>query len=305
MVGLGVLVGLGGCASQNRDEPLGERPVRVVTTTTMITDAVTIVGGEHVEVHGLMGAGVDPHQYEEKPGDISRMQRADVIFYNGLHLEGKMADVFAQMRGRIKTVAVAEVLPKEQLRAVPGFEGGFDPHVWFDVTLWIKVVEHIRDTLVALDGTHADTYRTNAAKHITELTELHDYVKKQAERLSPPQRVLATAHDAFGYFGRAYGFEVHGLQGVSTEAEASISDVQKLAAFLVERRIPALFVESSVPTKTIEAVQKAVQARDFHVVIGGELYSDALGSPDTPEGSYVGMVRHNIDTIVKALMQGR
>lgn len=300
-LGLGVLASLGGCAGQSKDGPLGERPVRVVTTTTMITDAVKIVGGPRVEVHGLMGAGVDPHQYEEKPGDISQMQRADVIFYNGLHLEGKMSDVFAQMRGRIKTVAVAEAIPKEQLRAVEGFEGGFDPHVWFDVALWSRVVEHIRDTLAALDSGHAETYRANAAKHLKELAELHGYVTKQAERIPPKQRVLVTAHDAFGYFGRAYGFEVHGLQGVSTEAEASIADVQKLAAFLAERRIPALFVESSVSTKTIEAVQEAVKARGFRVAIGGELFSDALGNPGTPEGTYVGMVRHNIDTMVHAL----
>lgn len=304
---LGIALGLAlcatGCGTAAKDGPLAERTIRVVTTTTMITDAVKIVGGKRVDVAGLMGAGIDPHEYEASAGDVTRMERADIIFYNGLHLEGKMGEVFAKMSGKTKTVAVADGIPKDQIRAVLGIEGGHDPHVWFDVTLWMKAVEQVRDSLVALDPKHAETFRANAKKHVAELADLHEYVKKQAARIPPQQRVLVTAHDAFSYFARAYGFEVRGLQGVSTAAEASISDVAKLAEFIAQRRIPAMFVESSVPKKNIEAVQAAVKRLGFAVDIGGELFSDALGDPGTPKGTYVGMVRHNIDTMVKALMR--
>jgi manganese/zinc/iron transport system substrate-binding protein len=251
-----------------------------------------------------MGPGVDPHLYKASAGDTVRMARADVIFYNGLHLEGKMTEVFEQMSRRVKTVAVTDRLDRERdvRPAPPGYEGSHDPHVWFDVRLWMKAVECVRDTLTELDPTHADVYRTNAETYLAELAKLHEYVKTQASRVPPERRVLITAHDAFYYFGHAYGFEVRGLQGVSTATEAGTADVQQLAQFIAQRRIPAIFVESSVSPKTIEAVKAAVRARGFGVQIGGELFSDAMGDPGTPEGSYVGMVRHNVDTLVSALL---
>jgi len=281
---------------------LSQRPIRVVTTIGMITDIVQVVGGERVQVTGLMGPGVDPHLYKASEGDVIRMAEADLVFYNGLHLEAKLAEVLEKMEGRIKTVAVTNDIDRSALLAPPEFEGAYDPHVWFDVTLWMKAVEEVRDTLIEVDPEHADLYHANAENYLTELNEIHDYVKAQAEKVPPEQRVLITAHDAFNYFGRAYDFEVRGLQGISTASEAGTADVQALAEFIAERKIPAVFVESSVSPRTIEAVQAAVRAKGFQVEIGGELFSDAMGNPGTLEGTYTGMVRHNIDTIVSSLL---
>lgn len=295
---------LAGCspgdAASRQD--LADRPIRAVATTGMIADAVAAVGGVRVQVSGLMGPGIDPHLYRASEGDVRRLAEADVIFYNGLHLEASMAQVLEQMQGRILTVAVAEAVPEAERLAPPEFAGAYDPHVWFDVRLWSLAVERIRDRLAELDPIHAQVYQANAAAYLAELEALDVHVHEQAARVPSAQRVLITAHDAFNYFGRAYGFEVRGLQGISTATEASTADVQALAAFIVERRIPALFVESSVPPRTIEAVQAAARARGFEVRIGGQLFSDALGSPETPAATYPGMVRHNIDTIVAALL---
>ena len=281
---------------------LAERQVRVVATIGMITDVAQNIGGERVEVIGLMGPGIDPHLYKASEGDVSRLQQADVIFYGGLHLEAQMGGVLERMEdGEIRTVAVTDGIDRSLLLAPPEFEGAYDPHVWFDVTLWMKAAESIRDTLIEMDPTSAQGYRDNATRYLQELADLHEYVLAQAERVPADKRVIITAHDAFNYFGRAYGFEVRGLQGISTEAQASTADVQALADFIAERQIPAIFVESSVPQRTLEAVQAAVQSRGFNVQIGGTLFSDAMGNPGTPEGTYIGMVRHNVDTVVTAL----
>lgn len=295
-----LLLGCGRAAEQPQGN-LGDRQIRAVTTIGMIGDVVQNVGGERVAVTALMGPGIDPHLYKASEGDVTRMAEADVIFYNGLHLEAAMGEVLERMEGRIRTVAVTEGIDRSVLLAPPEFQGAYDPHVWFDVTLWMKAAERVRDTLVEMDPQSAEIYRANAEKYLAELEALHAYVQEQAAKVPAEQRVLVTAHDAFNYFGRAYGFEVRGLQGISTAAEASTADVQALAAFIAERRIPAIFVESSVPPRTIEAVQAAVEARDFNVTIGGQLFSDAMGDPGAPEGTYAGMVRHNIDTIVGAL----
>lgn len=285
-----------------RDVPLAERPIRVVTTVGMVTDLVQQVGGERVQVTGLMGPGVDPHLYRASEGDVIKLANADIVFYNGLHLEAKLVEVFERMGGRVRTVAVTDYIDRAKLNAPPEFEGNYDPHVWFDVTLWMTTVDRVRDTLSELDPGSTDYYRANANRYRAELEALDAYVRAQAARVPPEQRVLITAHDAFNYFGQAYGFEVRGLQGISTAAEAGTADVQDLARFIAERRIRAIFVESSVPPRTIEAVRAAVRARGWDVRIGGELFSDAMGTPGTPEGTYVGMVRHNIDTIVGALV---
>jgi manganese/zinc/iron transport system substrate-binding protein len=294
-----------GCGEESADgnDDLSQRPIKVVATIGMITDIVKNIGGERVEVEGLMGPGVDPHLYKASEGDVGRLAEADLIFYNGLHLEAQMAGVLERMADQnIRTIAVTDGIDRTVLQAPPEFQGSYDPHVWFDVTLWMEAAEQVRDTLVEVDPTHADSYRANAERYLAELSELHEYVQSQAERVPAEQRVLITAHDAFNYFGRAYGFEVRGLQGISTESEASTADVQELAGFIAERQIPAIFVESSVPQRTIEAVQAAVQSQGFDVQIGGQLFSDAMGNPGTPEGTYAGMVRHNIDTIVNALL---
>lgn len=293
-----------GCSPENggADGALSNRTIRIVATTGMVADAVKSVGGERVEVTSLMGPGVDPHLYKASEGDVTRMAEADAIFYNGLHLEGKLTEVFEQMKRRkVRTVAVAGGIDSSLLLSPPEFEGAKDPHIWFDVNLWMKAVEIIRDSLVDLDPTHGETYEAQSTAYLEELTALHQYVLDEAVKIPEAQRVLITAHDAFNYFGRAYGFEVRGLQGISTAAEAGTGDVQNLVAFIAKRKIPAMFVESSVPKRSIEAVQAAVRARGFEVNIGGELFSDAMGSSGSPEGTYQGMVRHNIDTIKTAL----
>ena len=280
-----------------------QKPIRVVTTIGMITDIVQNVGGDRVNATGLMGPGIDPHLYKASEGDVARLAGADLIFYNGLHLEGKMAGVLERMQDQIKTVAVTQDIDRTILLAPPEFEGAYDPHVWFNVALWMKTVERVRDTLIEVDKGSAELYRANTKDYLAKLEELHNYVMQQAEQVPPDQRVLVTAHDAFNYFGRAYGFEVRGLQGISTATEAGTADVQALVQFIVERRIPAMFVETSVPRRSIEAVQAAVKAKGFSVEIGGQLFSDAMGASGTSEGTYIGMVRHNIDTIVASLLQ--
>ena len=296
-----VLVGTG-CDPKGQPDMSTDSKLRVVTTIGMITDVVRNVGAERVDVVGMMGPGVDPHLYKLTAKDVQRLGSAHLIFYNGLHLESKMGDVLAKMQGNTKTVAVTDAVNQDMLLSPPEFEGQFDPHLWFDVTLWMKTVGKVRDALSEFDPDNTMMYWTNAERYLARLAELHQYVKSQAERVPPQQRVLVTAHDAFNYFGKAYGFEVRGLQGISTATEAGIADVQALATFIAERRIPAVFVESSVSSRSLEAVQAAVRSKGFDVKIGGELFSDAMGNEGTPEGTYIGMVRHNIDTIVNALV---
>ncbi len=282
--------------------PISDRVINVVTTTGMIADITKNVGGDRVNVEALMGPGVDPHLYKASEGDVIRLQQADIIFYNGLHLEAQMGKVLERLNefGK-KTVAVTDKIDRSLLESPPAFAGNYDPHVWFDVTMWMKAVEQVQETLIEMDPDHRSEYEANAEAYLKELQALHQYVLDQAGTIPTEQRVLITAHDAFNYFGRIYGFDVRGLQGISTEAQAGTADVQELASFIAEKKIPAIFVESSVPRRNVEAVQAAVQARGFNVEIGGSLYSDAMGTAGTPEGTYIGMVRHNIDTIVKAL----
>ena len=297
---LTLLTGIG-CDGKRQPDAATTGKLTVVTTIGMITDIVRNVGGTHVEVTGLMGPGVDPHLYKATAGDVARLTSAKLIFYNGLHLESKMGEILAKMTGNTKTIAVTDDVDKAHLLTPPEFEGQYDPHLWFDVTLWMKAVEKVRNTLTEIDPGHQADYEANAERYLAELAELHQYVKTQAEKVPSEQRVLVTAHDAFNYFGKAYGFEVRGLQGISTATEAGIADVQELATFIAERRIPAIFVESSVSSRSIEAVKAAVNSKGFNVKIGGQLFSDAMGTDGTPAGTYIGMVRHNIDTITAAL----
>ncbi|MCS6826809.1 MAG: zinc ABC transporter substrate-binding protein [Caldilinea sp.] len=303
---LGVLLilalSLSACAATPTAASNGK--LTIVTTTGMIADIVRNVGGERVQVTALMGPGVDPHLYKASEGDVRRLQSAKLIFYNGLHLEAQLGEVLKKMNDfGVTTVAVAEGIDPGRLLAHPTYPDLYDPHIWFDVTLWMQAVERVKEALIAADPDHADEYEANTAAYLKELETLHQYVLSQAAKVPTEKRVLITAHDAFHYFGRAYGFEVRGLQGISTEAQPGAADVQNLAAFIVERRIPAIFVETSVPQRNIEAVQAAVQARGFDVRLGGALFSDAMGEEGTPEGTYIGMVKHNIDTIVRALLE--
>lgn len=290
-----------GRESDDSHERAAGKPVNIVTTIGMIADVTRNVGGEHVTVTGLMGPGIDPHLYRAREGDVMRMAEADIILYNGLHLEGKMTEVFEKMERMVKTAAVTDGIDRSLLLAPPEFEGAYDPHVWFDVSLWSNATEQIRNTLIDFDPRNEADYRTNTEAYLAELSALHEYVKERAATLPEERRTIITAHDAFNYFGRAYGFDVRGLQGISTASEAGTADVQALADLIVERGVPAIFVETSVPRRYIEALQAAVRSRGFEVEIGGNLYSDALGGPQTDADTYISMVRHNVDTIVTAL----
>jgi manganese/zinc/iron transport system substrate-binding protein len=300
----GLLLALAGCANGPANGgDLSGRPIRAVATTSMIADLVREVGGERVTVEGLMGPNVDPHLYRPTEGDVTRMTSADVIFFNGLHLEGKMAEVLIQVeRQGIAAEPVAEAVPEDRRLAPPEFQGNYDPHVWMDAQLWKAAAAAVAERLAALDTAHAEGYRQRLAAYTARLDSLDRWVRARVAEVPEPQRALVTAHDAFNYFGRAYGFEVRGLQGISTATEAGTADVQGLARFVAERRIPAMFVESSISPRSIQAVQEAVQARGFSVRIGGSLYSDALGGPGSGAETYEGMIRHNVNTIVEALL---
>ena len=294
---------LSGCAKVNATTvpDVSGRTIKAVATTGMIGDIVTNVAGERVELSTLMGPGIDPHLYKASEGDVQDLVEADVIFYNGLHLEAKMSDVLERLEGGVITAAVTSRLPRSELLRPPQFAGAYDPHVWFDVRYWMEAARTVRDTLEELDPAHAELYQRNAGRYLRDLEELDREVRMLTATVPDGRRVLVTAHDAFNYFGRAYGFEVRGLQGISTATEAGTGDVQDLARFIADRRIPAVFVESSDSQRTIEAVREAVRSRGFDVQIGGQLYSDAMGDPGTPDGTYMGMVRHNVRTIVTAL----
>ena len=278
------------------------RQINVVTTVGMITDIVRNVGGERVAVRGLMGPGVDPHLYKPSAGDAIRLGNADIIFYGGLHLEGRMAELFEKIELTGKpAVAVSRDIDPKRLRQPPEFEGKYDPHIWFDVSLWQSATRTVAAALTSLDPNSAALYAANASAYLAKLETLDQYARSQIATIPAAQRVMITAHDAFGYFGQAYGMEVRGLQGISTASEISAADVQGLTEFITSRKIKALFVESSVPESTVRAVQEAVRSRGHEVVIGGELFSDAMGAEGTPEGTYIGMVTFNVDTIVSAL----
>jgi manganese/zinc/iron transport system substrate-binding protein len=287
-----------GCAAP---EKAGEK-LRVVTTVGMIDDVVRQIGGDRVQTEALMGPGVDPHLYRPTASDVGKLERADLIFYGGLELEGRMTEIFERMRAKgTPTIAVGEAVPAAQRREHPTYKGRYDPHLWFDVSLWTEVAGAIRDGLIEADPPGKATYEAGYATTAKQLTELDAYVRSKVSEVPETQRVLITAHDAFGYFGDRYGFEVLGVQGTSTAAEAAAGTLVRLADLIAKRKIKAIFVESSVPPATIEALKRAVRARGWDVKIGGELFSDAMGQPGTPEGTYEGMVRHNVETIVQAL----
>ena len=300
---LGALAISLGFANRNRVTDEDDR-IAIATSVGMITDVVRNIGGDLVAVTGLMGPGIDPHTYKPRASDITTLGDADVIFYGGLSLEGRMIETFEKIHdgGAIPAIAVSEAVPEEMRIAHSDAAYAWDPHLWFDVSLWTIVAEGIAESLAREFPRHADTFRERFAAYQGELEELDAWVVEQADRLPPEQRVLITAHDAFEYFGRRYGFEVLGVQGVSTASEAGAGDIQDLADIIVAREIRAIFVESSVPPATIEAVQAAVRAQGWNVEIGGSLYADAYGEEGTPDGTYIGMIRANVETIVGALL---
>lgn len=283
--------------------PNDDGKLRITATTGMIADAARQVGGDYVEVTGLMGAGIDPHLYKASQGDVRKLDHADIIFYNGLHLEGKMGEIFEKLESKKPVVAVASNLKEAQLLsdAAATGEAAHDPHIWFDVRLWMSAVEVIRDALAEKDPEHAEQYASNADAYLTEMEKLDAYARDQIASIPEERRILVTAHDAFGYFGKAYGLQVTGLQGMNTMSEYGSKDVSGLRDFLVDNGIKAVFIESSVSSKSIESVIEGAKKLGHEVVIGGELFSDAMGDAGTPEGTYLGMVKHNVDAIVEAL----
>lgn len=289
-----------GSSEQNVETDGGKKTV--VATTTMLKDLTEQISQGDLQVEGLMGPGVDPHLYKPSAGDVNKLQNADLVVYGGLHLEGQMGEVFKNLESKGKRVLdSSEGIDKSMLISSEDFEGNYDPHIWFDVKIWEEVAQNVESSLEEIDPENSETYKENLDKYLKELDELNRYVEKRAEEVPEDQRVLVTAHDAFNYFAKRYGFEVKGLQGLSTESEASTADISEISDFIKDRKIKAVFVESSVPKKNIEALQESVKAKGFDVEIGGELYSDSLGDESSGADTYIGTIRHNIDTIVEAL----
>lgn len=288
------------CKVEKKDE--NKYVETIVCTTGMLGDAVEQIVGPNVKVITLMGPGVDPHLYKATQGDLKSLTNADVIVYNGLHLEGKMGEIFEKLEKQKHIIVATEGLTKIDYINNTEFQGAQDPHIWFDVALWSKAVQHIGNELIKLStDSIADQFAKNTKAYRTQLSNLSDHVENELGSLDSSKRILITAHDAFSYFGRAYNFEVKGLQGISTTSEYGLKDVSDLVNYIVENKIKAVFVESSVSEKSLQAVVEGCLQKNHQVQIGGQLYSDAMGEAGTPEGTYVGMVKHNVKTIVEGL----
>lgn len=285
-----------------KQSPVENYPIRITATTTILADLVQEIGGDHVDVSSLMGPGVDPHLYQAGAGAVSKLQDSDIVAHHGLHLEGKMGDIFRSLdKQGHRSICLEDGLDPLSLLSDENNPEVHDPHVWFDVSIWKQAANHVAVQLALYDPENAADYQENLDSYLMELDALETYIHDRVSEIPEDQRVLITAHDAFRYFGRAYGIEVRGLQGISTDAEASTSAVSDLATLIATKKIRAIFIESSVPIKNVEALQDATKARGFDVEIGGELYSDALGDPSSDAGTYIGMVRANVDTIVNSL----
>ncbi|NOZ39981.1 MAG: zinc ABC transporter solute-binding protein [Planctomycetes bacterium] len=282
----------------------GEYPINVLCTTGQVAEMVRRIGGEHLQVTALMDHSVDPHLFKPLFDDVAKLSQADIIFYNGLHLEGRMADMFVQRARKKPTYAVTEGLvarKDKRLREPPEFAGMYDPHVWHDVLLWSDCVQDVADVLGKLDPPHAKEYDENAHRYREELAKLHQHCRDEIATIPEQSRVLITAHDAFGYFGKAYDIEVFGLKGISSEEEIDLAHQEEVQQMIMERKIPAVFVESTINSRAIEALIEPCVAAGWDLQNGGELYSDALGVAGSDASTYTGMIRHNVKTIVEAL----
>lgn len=304
---LGVLAVLFASGCETNEDPASSSgpsgyPFQIVATVGMVADIAREVAGPRADVKGIIGEGVDPHLYKPTSTDVKRLQSADVVFYNGLMLEGKMADVLVSVARRGRPVfAVTETIGEQGDYVIVDSESHHDPHVWMDVRGWMEGVEVIEGSLSRYDPDNAPEYSKRADAYLAELEKLDDYARRSLASIPEEQRVLVTAHDAFGYMSRAYGIEVRAIQGLSTESEAGVRDIEELVAFLVARKIPAVFVESSVSDRNVRALIEGARAKGHDLVIGGELFSDAMGEAGTYEGTYIGMIDHNVTTITRAL----
>jgi manganese/zinc/iron transport system substrate-binding protein len=293
-------------AQETTPEPLSgcsEPSINVVATVGMIADVVSEIGANCVQVTAMMGPGVDPHLYTATEGDVELLFFADIIFYGGLNLEARMSDVFEQVREGLEkpTIPVSERIPDDLILTEPQFNAP-DPHVWMDIMLWKYAAEAIRDGLSEFMPEQSDYFAWNADAYFVEMEDLDAYVRQQIQRIPEERRVLVTAHDAFQYYSHAYDIEVHAPQGITTEAEVGVQDIRSTIDLLTQRGIPTIFVESSVSPDVVEAIVEGARARGLDLSIGGSLYSDAMGEAGTPEGTYLGMIRANTDTIVAGLL---
>lgn len=298
-----VLALIAGCAKAP-DTPADATALpRIVCTVAMIADVAREIAGDRAEVVGLMGPGIDPHLYAPTRTDIQAILSADLVLYNGLHLEGKMTDLFerAATSGRTIVPVAEHIDPSLLLVPQVGGAGQHDPHVWMDPSTWVRTIAVVRDALSDLDPAHAEEFAARAETYRAQLEDLHAYAHRVLETVPKDRRVLVTAHDAFSYFGRRYGFEVVGIQGISTESEAGIHDIEQIVSLLLDRRIPAVFVESTVSERNTRALIEGAAAQGHTITIGGNLFSDAMGEPGTYEGTYIGMIDHNITVIARAL----
>ena len=298
---VGILV-LAGCknSSPQQGSPSSTQ-YTVVATTGMVADIVRQVAGDKAEVKGIIGEGVDPHLYKPTRADVAALSSADIVFYSGLLLEGKMTDTLVKISSKKPVIAVTDSIDESYLLEPPEFAGHFDPHLWMDVQGWMKAVEVVSQSLADYDPPNKEFYLKNAADYLEQLKAMDAYCRESTKTIPEGSRILVTAHDAFNYMGRAYGIEVMGIQGISTESEAGLGDLNSLVDLLVKRKIGAVFVETSVADKNVKALIEGAKAKGFEIKIGGELFSDAMGAPGTYEGTYLGMIDHNITTIVRAL----
>ena len=297
---LGAMLGAGALAAAPNAALALPLP-RVVATTGMIADLARRIGGNRIEVQGLMGPGIDPHSYRQTRSDVAALARADLVLWHGLYLEAQMEELLLDLGRKRNVVAVADTLPKELLHTKGDGSSHFDPHVWMSPRLWAGAIEPVRNALSTLDPSGAATFAMNANGLRAEFERLAIYADTMLGSVPETSRLLVTAHDAFGYFGAAFAFEVEGIQGMSTESEAGLARIESLVNLLVQRKVGAVFVESSVPPRNVRALIEGAAAQGHDVIIGGELFSDAMGPDGTYEGTYIGMLDHNITLISRAL----
>lgn len=292
---------LTGCSNSGNNEA---ETINVVTTTSQIGDSIEEIGGDLVEVTALMGPGVDPHTFQATQNDIQALQEADIVLYNGLHLEGRMSEIFEQISSSKPVFALGESLEEDQLLADPQNPDVVDPHIWFDIHLWKEALTGATQELIKMKPEEEERFLSQEEEYFGQLDQLIEETESLMDEIDEEKRVLVTAHDAFGYFGRMHNLEVIGLQGLSTEDEIGIRDIQNTVDLLVERKIPSVFIESSISDRSIQAVIQGSAEAGHTVKLGGELYSDAMGKKGTEEGTYIGMYKHNVQTISKALSEG-
>lgn len=294
-----LLVLLSACHEENANTQ--SKKLKITCTTGFVADAIKNITKEKVEIYTLMGPGVDPHLYKATQGDIAKLNQADIIVYNGLHLEGKMTEIFEKLKERKIIIAQAELIEKNQLFKPEGFENNYDPHIWFDVNLWSQTISKLGEELAKADTLNAKFYLENTNIYVDSLLKLNNWAKEKLNEIPENQRVLITAHDAFQYFGNAYNLEVKALQGISTVSEFGLKDVSDLVNFICDRKIKAVFVESSVSSRSINAVIEGCKSKNHEVKIGATLFSDALGNENSNEKDYIGVFKYNVNQIVNSL----